>query len=178
MANLSKREIILLTIGAVFVLVFLVVQLGVKPVLTSRDRLKNAIVEKEAGLKEMTSLQQQLAEISGRPDPDKQILSARKKGFTLFAFLDTQVQQCGLKEKVVFMKPMSQALPGSEYSLGIVKLKLQRVYLKELIEFLRRVEAPGNGISISSLSLNKAGKEKDTLDVILESQTLISKRNT
>lgn len=175
MSHLSKREMIVLTAGIIFVLVFLVVQFGMKPALASRDRLEHAIVEKEAGLKEMAALQKKLAAVSGRPDVDRQILSSRKKGFTLFAYLDAQVQQSGLKEKVVFMKPMTQALSGSSYSLGIVKLKLRQVYLKELVEFIRRVESPGNGVSVSSLSLNKAGKDKKTLDVIMETQTLVKK---
>lgn len=173
MQNLSKREITILIVGIIFVSAFLVVHFGIEPAFEKRDRLKRSIVEKQAALKDMAVLKQEFESVSNRFDTQAQILKTRKKGFSLFAFLDAQIQHSGVKEKVAYMKPGTQKVTGSEYALSIVKLKLKQVYLKELIDFIHRVEGSGNGVSIASLSLIKAGREKDRLDVVIETQTVM-----
>ena len=173
MFKLSKREIIILTAGSAFVFLFLVYRFGIEPAFEKRERLKTAIVEKQAALQEMSGLQEKYKAVSNRFDQGRQAIAGRKKGFSLFSFLDTQVRLSGIKENVAYMKPSTQKVPEAKFDIAVVKLKLSQVYLKDLVDFIRRVEGSANSVLISSLSLNKAGKQMDMLDAVIETQTFI-----
>ena len=172
MFNLLEREKNILIAGIIFVVLFLGFQLGIAPVFEKRDNLNRILVDKQKSLKEMQVLQQQYSSLSNKFDVNAQSLTQRSANFTLFSFLDSLVQQSGIKENVAYMKPSTKKLEKSQYMLSIVKVKLQGVYLKEFIDFLYRIESSKNGVYITSLSLSKSGKDKLLLDVIIENQTL------
>ncbi len=119
----------------------------------------------------MLVLKQQFAAVSNKFDADAQNLKLRQQNFSLFSFLDSLVQQSGIKENVAYMKPLTKKLEKSKYMLAVVKVKLKDVYLKEFIDFLYRIESSGNAVNITSLSLSKSGKEKLRLDALIETQT-------
>ena len=101
------------------------------------------------------------------------ILSQRTKGFTLFSFLDTLAEKSGVKDNVAYMKPSSRTFNDKNYAISMVKIKLDALYLKELVDFLYSVESSRNGVHIRSLSLSKTGKEQTMLDAIVEAETLV-----
>lgn len=175
MSNLSKREINVLTAGIIFVVLFLGFQFGVAPVFEKRETLNRILNEKQASLEEMISLQQQFFMVSNSFDTTAKVPAGREKGFSLFSFLDSQAQKSNVKENVAYMKPFAKKLVNSEDTLVTVKVKLKEAYLKELVNFLYHIESSKNGVTITSLSLIKAGKEKEKLDAVIETQTLIIK---
>ena len=175
MFNFSKREKNILIFGITFVVLFFGFKLGVVPVFEKRDTFKRILNEKQAALEEMVELQQYFLAVSNNFDTKTQVLTNRKKDFSLFSFLDYQAQQSGVKENVVYMKPFTKKLETSLYILATVKVKLKEVYLKELVDFLYHIESSKNGVTITSLSLSKAGKEKVKLDAVVETQTLMQK---
>ncbi len=150
-------------------------QLGVAPVFEKRDTLRRILNEKKAALEEMVNLQQQYLAVSNNSDIKTRVSINREKDFSLFSFLDDQAQQSGVKENVAYMKPFTKKLEKSLYTLATVKVKLKEVYLKELVDFLYHIESSKNGVTITSLSLSKAGKEKVKLDAVIETQTLMQK---
>ena len=173
MLNLSKREINVLIFGLIFVVLFLGFQFGAAPVFEKRDTLKRILNEKQASLEEMISLQQQFFIVSTSLGTKTKVPATREKGFSLFSFLDSQAQQSNVKENVDYMKPFTKKLEKSDDTLVTVKVKLKEVYLKALVDFLYHVESSKNGVTITSLSLAKAGGKK--LDAVIETQTLIIK---
>lgn len=175
MFNLSKRDINVLTGGGVFLIVFIAAQFIYFPTVEKRDTLKQVLAQKYVSIDEMTVLSQQYKNISNNINSKKKSMSNRKKGFSLFSFLDSQAQRSGVKENVAYMKPFTKKMEASEYTRATVKVKLKEVYLKELVDFLYHVESSQNGITITSLSLNKAGKEKNKLDAVIQAETLMLK---
>jgi general secretion pathway protein M len=175
MVDLSKREKNILIFGITFVVLFFGFQLGVAPVFKKRDTLKRILNEKIIALEEMETLQGQFLAASNNFDTRTQGFTNRKKDFSLFSFLDSQAQQSRVKENVAYMKPFTKKLEKSLYTLTTVKVKLKEVYLKDLVDFLYHIESSKNGVTITSLSLSKAGKEKTKLDAVIETQTLMQK---
>ena len=172
MFNLSEREKNILIAGITFVILFFGFQFGVAPVFEKRDNLGRIFKEKQKALEDMLVLKKKFSSVSNKFDADAQTLKLRKENFSLFSFLDTLVQQSGIKENVAYMKPLTKKLEKSNYMLAVVKVKLKSVYLKEFIDFLYRIESSGNGVNITSISLSKSGKEEQRLDVLIETQTL------
>ena len=171
MFNLSEREKNILIAGIIFVVLFFSFQFGIAPVFDKRDNLGRILSDKQKALEEMLVLQQQFTAVSNKFDKNAQTLKLREENFSLFSFIDSSVQQSGIKDNVVYMKPLTKKLEKSRYMLAIVKVKLRGVYLKEFIDFLYRIESSGNGVNITSLSLSKSGKEKLRLDALIETQT-------
>jgi len=175
MYDFSKREKSILIFGITFVILFFGFQFGVAPVFEKKETLKRILNEKQAALEEMVKLQQQFMAVSNNFDTKIQVLTNREKDFSLFSFLDSQAQKSGVKENVEYMKPFTKKLEKSLYTLATVKIQLKEVYLKELIDFLYHIETSKNGVTITSLSLTKTGKEKVKLDAVIETETLLLK---
>ncbi len=169
MFNIAIREKKILISGAVFVVLFCAFQFGIVPVFDQRETLTRILKYKHDSLEEMFDLQQQLLAVSNRFDI-KEHMAPGEKNFSLFSFLDSLVQQSNIKENVVYMKPLTKKLEKSKYILVTVKVKLNDLYLKELIDFLYRVESSGNNVVITSLSLSKSGRDKNRLDAVIETQ--------
>jgi len=171
MFNISRREKNILISGAVFVILFFGFQFGIVPVFDQRENLTRILEDKHAALEKLNDLQQQYFAVSNKFDIKAQTLAQRRKDFSLFSFLDSLVQQSGIKENVAYMKPLTKKLENSKYMLVTVKVKLNSVYLKEFIDFLYRIESSGNAVVISSLSLSKSGKNRNQLDAVVETRT-------
>jgi len=173
MFKFSKREISVLTMGSLFLIIFVGVQFVYSPLIEKRDNLERIVVQKLALLEEMFLLQHQFMSISGDFDARTEIIKKRGRGFSLFTFLDSQAQQSGVKENVAYMKPSVQKIENSVYTRAIVQVSLKAVGLKALVDFLYRIESANNDVTITSLSVNKTGKEKIKLDAVIETQTLM-----
>lgn len=177
MIALSGREKLVVIAGAAFLVIFFGYQLVIAPVFEKRRTLSQVLHQKQAALDEMVLLQQQYTSVSTSFDTRAQALADREKGFSLFAFLDSRAQQSGVKTNVAYMQPFSKEMENASYTIETVKFKLAEVYLKELVDFLHRIESSDNGVAIIALSLNKTGTEKEKLDAIIEAQTLMKKEN-
>ncbi|MDM8539307.1 general secretion pathway protein GspM [Desulfobacterales bacterium HSG17] len=176
MFNLAEREKNILIGGIIFVILFFGFQLGIVPVFDKRDDLGRILVDRQKALEELLVLQKKFSIVSSRFDTKAQALAQRKEDFSLFSFLDSLIQQSGIKDNVAYMKPVVKKLENSKYMLATVKIKFQGVYLKEFTDFLYLIESSENGVNVTSLSLlksgSKSGKVKLLLDAVIETQIL------
>jgi hypothetical protein len=72
------------------------------------------------------------------------------------------------------MRPFSRTSDDGSFQLSRVRLKLTGLYLNDFTDFLRRVESPGSGVHVVSMSLAKSGKNDTLLEAVLETQTLMT----
>ncbi len=170
--NLSRREINVLMCGAIFMVLFLASRFIVAPALDKRDNLERILAGKQNALEEMLRQKLQYQSLSNQLNTKTEALANRKKGFSLFKFLDSQAKESGVKDNVAYMKPFTKS-SDSSYRTETVKIKLSAVYLKKLVDFLYHIESSKNAVTITSLSLSKAGKGKKKLDVVIEAETLM-----
>lgn len=175
MHNLSIREKNILTAGGVLVAIFIVIQFIYLPAVDKRSDLKRVLFVEKDSLNQVRKLQKQYLSLTQNSDHQRAALKFRQKGFTLFSFLDLQAEKSGVKKNIDYMKPFTQDLEDSPYKISKVKLKLKNVYLNELIAFITLIETSDDRVQIISLSLSKAGKKKDRLDVVVETQTFMMK---
>ena len=175
MMDLSKRDKIMLLAGGV-VLVFIgILQFVWFPTVDRLDNLKRLYAVQDETIARMTRLSGSYLATTRKLSQQAEFLKKRPSNFTLFSFLDTLAEKSGVKKNVAYMKPFTQDLDNKEFKLSKVKVKLDRVYLKGLIEFLSLIESSENGVYITSLSLNRTGKKQDRIDAVLDTQTLIKK---
>ncbi|MBU1195800.1 MAG: type II secretion system protein M [Proteobacteria bacterium] len=173
MLDISKREKNILTAGIVFLVVFFGYRLGIAPVFEKRQILERSVTEKQASLTLMNTQLERILSLNRQSDFQTRALMQRPADFSLFSFIDSQAQQSGVKENVDYMKPFTRKDETSSYQVATVKISLKEVNLKALVDFLDRIESSKNAVIITSLSLAKAGKQKNKLDAVLETETLM-----
>jgi len=171
--NISEREKNVLITGGVFLILFIAAQFFLLPAVEKKKTLAKMVLSRKSQLNEIYTLQNEYKQLTRVNTDENRLLSGRAKNFTLFAFLDTLAEKSGVKKNIAYMKPSSVKLEKSSNTLSTVRVKLESLFLNDLVDFLYRIESSTNAVNIKSLSLSKTGKEKKMIDAVIEVQTLI-----
>lgn len=171
--NISQQDKKALIICAGFLMAFVAVQFILVPALDKRKEMEKRVAAQNASLKELSDLQKEYTRLSSMNMVETDILSRRASSFTLFSLLDTLAEKSGVKDNVAYMKPSSRTFSDKNYAVSMVTIKLDSLYLKELVDFLYGVETSQNGVHIRSLSLSKTGEDETMIEAIVEAETLV-----
>ena len=170
MITLAKRERYFVGMAACAILVFLLFQFLISPFFEKRARMQRGIRAREVGLRKIISLSTEYEGYTRESQEVQQLLARRKKGFTLFAFLERAAGEAGVKENIEYMKP-STSKDAGQYKESMVEMKLEAITLNQLTEYLYRIESPKNLISIKRISIKQNRKEAGYLDAVLQALT-------
>ncbi|WDP88823.1 MAG: type II secretion system protein M [Desulfobacter sp.] len=173
--RLSSREKQIVLGGGILAVLFVCIQFIYLPAYDKNIALGRTLAAEQAALERIGILEREYRDMAPDNREAAALIKNRKKGFTLFSFLDRQASQSGVKEHIDYMKPNSRELDNQPFSLAVVKLKLKKIVLRDFIRFVGKVESPENGIRIVSLSLTKSGKTGNLLDATIEAQTIMAK---
>ncbi len=170
--KLSKREKYSIYLIAGFICLFVFFQFILFPFIDERDRLKRAIKVKTKILKEMIVLKSEYDMINKKSDLSKNLIAKRKKGFTLFSFLDKNTGEAGIKDHISYMKPSSSVQKNSKYKISLVEMKLQAITLEQLTTYLYKIETSNNNVFIKRISITKTGKQEQFINAVLHVETI------
>ena len=159
--KLAKREKYLVMLAGCAIAVFLLFQFVIFPFFDERKRMRRSIAAKEESLKEVLRLRGEYEVQKTGFQGIKQILSKRNRGFTLFSFLEKAAGEADLKGHIKYMKPSSTQSTGP-YKESTVEMKLEQITLKQLADYLYRVESPESLISIKRISIKENKGNPDT----------------
>lgn len=173
MGRLSTREKHIVIGGSILSFLFICIQFIYLPAYDKRNTLEKTLAAEQTNLERIKIMQREYALLSPDIAKGSSLVPKRNNKFTLFSFLDRKAATAKVKDNIEYMKPHTRDLDGAPFILSIVKLKLSRVVLKDLIRFIRVVESSGKGIWFSSISITKSGKERQVLDVTVEAHALI-----
>jgi len=169
--QLAKREKLFVQLAVLAVGVFCLFQFGVFPLLADRQNLKNSISIKEKGLAEMVRLSQEYAVLKEQSHTAENVIKKRPPGFTLFSFLEKAAGQAGVKRHIKYMKPSSSKGEGG-WKEAMVEMKLDKISLKRLMDYLYRIELSKKAIQIRRCAVTENKGEKGTLDAVLQVVTV------
>ncbi len=173
MPKLSKRDKNALIICMAFLLIFLLVEFIFLPVVAKRKNIKKDIQINKLNLAKMIEMQQKYNSFNTNIEGRKDQIKKRGKRFSLFSYLDSTAETCGVKKNVAYIKPSFQDLKNSDYKKAFVKVRLESISLKECVAFLNKIESLENIVNINSFSISTTGKDKKMLDVVFETETLV-----
>lgn len=172
--KLEKREKIIVLLGIAFIVLFFALQFGLFPYLDAKKKVENSITKRKDDLIQLQLLQQEHRGLKADEGGIKTQLQKRPSNFSLFSFLDNQATETEIKEFISYMKPStSDGAGGLQESL--VEMKLQRITLEKLVQYLQKIESPENVVSIRRVSIQESGKEKGLLEVVLQIVTFMDK---
>jgi len=164
--RLSKRERFLLAAGLLFVLGFVFHQLIAEPFLTKKQRLGRSLQTKAANVLEMKLLQKEYQQISENKRDIKGRLQSRSPEFSLFTFVEQQIDAVRMKERVTSIKP-----GVSDYQEGVrqalIDLKIEGIVLAQLVDFLASIESFDKVVFVERIVVQNNSREDGLLDVML-----------
>ncbi len=164
--RLSRRERFMLAAGLLFVLGFAFHQLIAEPFLTNKQRLERSLQSKAANVLEMKLLQQEYQQISENKRDIMGRLQSRSPEFSLFTFVEQQIDTVRMKERVTSIKP-----GVSDYQEGVrqalIDLKIEGIVLAQLVDFLASIESFDKVVFVERIVVQNNSREDGLLDVML-----------
>lgn len=165
--RLAKREKYMVTLGTLTVAVFLVVQLAVFPFLDRKNRLVRGVEARERGLAEMMLL---AGEYEMRRQETRDVartLAERPADFTLFSFLERAATATAVRGNINYMKPSTTQTAGPYREL-MVEMKLEKITLGQLVDYLYSIESIENLINIKRLAITEYRQETGYMDAVIQ----------
>ena len=168
MITLAKREKNFV-IGAVcFLAIFFLFKLLIFPFFDKKDRMKKGITTRETELEQVIRLSGEYEAYKGDSQSIEQVLARRKRGFTLRTFLQQKANEAGVIIGRINEFPSKEAGPFIESTMEV---KLDAVTLKQLKEYLYRIESPEDLVSVPTISIRQNKREPGYHDVTLRALT-------
>ncbi len=172
--KLEPRERLVIFGGIAILICFFFLQFVITPYHTASKNLDRSLANKRADIVELKLLQQEYRTLQEQAGGIRKQLETRPPNFSLFSFLDGQASEAAVKDFISYMKPSSAEIGDGDLLESLVEMKLQEIGLKQLVDFLQRIESPENVVSIKRISVQENGKQENSLDVIMQIVTFVN----
>jgi len=169
--KLGRREKILVSLAACFIAVFVLFQFIIFPFFDKREVIRRGIDAKRAGLKEIVRLRSEYESYKRGADGIRRYLKGRIKSFTLFSFLEQTAGKARVKNHIKYMKPSASRTNG-RFKESMVEMKLDKINLKQLVDYLYLIESPENVVSIKRISIKDNKGATGYLDAVMQVITI------
>ena len=173
---MTIREKKALSLAAVALIAFVLLQFLLLPLAGESRRLKKNITTQEGQLAEMRQLAAQGGIDKGQMKAQSamtEALQQRGKDFTLFSFLEQAAAKSQVKGNIGAMQPvLMQQEDGAAADGNTVEVQLQNVGLTQLMHFLDLVESPQYLVAVERLSIQGEGREGAFLNASLRVRTI------
>ena len=160
----QKRTV---TAGLVFAGVVLLAQLIVVPYFEARQKVRSAIAASDKALRELTALGAEYGVLRQRSEEIRRASERRPPGFTLFSYLEKRAGDAAVKTNIRSLTPLMLA-PTGAYEETAVEMKLDRLTMKQLTDFLYRVESPEEMIRVRRISVVKMKESPEYLSALIQ----------
>jgi general secretion pathway protein M len=165
--HLTKRQKYIVIAGIVFVGAALFNQFALAPYLEARQKVRSAITAGEKALRELSVLGAEYGVLRARSEKIKRLTERRAPGFSLFSYLEKQADQAAVKTNIRSINPFKSSSTGV-YEETAVEMKLDKVTMKQLVDFLYLVESPEDMVRIRKASIYKMKESPEYLSVLIQ----------
>ena len=165
--KLARREKFFVMAAVLFIAIFFLFQFLIFPFFTAKRKIQKGVQAKENALKEMVVLISEFKRYKNDSQGIKKVLGHRKRGFSLFSFLEKAAGDADVKEHIKYMKPSTSVGPDP-YKESLVEIKLELVTLKQIIDYLYKIESTDNVVIVKRFSANENKKKTGYLNAILQ----------
>lgn len=164
---MAKREKLMVGALVVFVSALLIFHFLFSPLLDSRQRLNRSLLSKRAELQEIRDLQIEYRALQNQTGDIRERIAKRPKTFTLFSFIEQQATAAKIKEQISYLKP-SEVEKEGPLNESRVDMKLQRINLADLVNFLKGLESHKDVVFINRISIQEHGKDEGYVNVVIQ----------
>jgi general secretion pathway protein M len=172
LSNLNKREKIGVAAAAAAILVFLILQFLVFPMFEKNAALSRALTTRQQELEQIRQMQAEYRQTTRKAEQAQRFINNRRRGFTLFSFLETLAGKTNVKSQIAYMRPTTTSQKDSPYRLSRVEMKLQGITMAQLLAYLHGIETSRDMLAIKRLSISKGEQKADLINTVFQVETL------
>jgi general secretion pathway protein M len=165
--QLTKSQKYTLISGLVFVAAALLVQFAVFPYFDARQKVIGAIAGSEKTLRELATLSAEYGVLRQRSEEIRRVIERRPPGFALFSYLEKRAGDAGVKTNIKSINPLKSA-PEGAYEETAVEMRLDKLTMKQLTDFLYLVESREDLVRIRKMSVGKMKESPESLSVLIQ----------
>jgi general secretion pathway protein M len=169
--KLPRNQRIALLAGVAVLVLGLVVQLVAFPLYDARKRTTRSIAVSEKALQQLGPLWVEYRVLKEGAQAVQQIVARRPGDFTLFSYLEKKTGEAGVKPNVKYINPSRGSVTGG-YEETSVDLKLEKITLKQLVNFLYMVESREDLIALRKIAVAKVKEDPDYLNATIQVTTI------
>lgn len=171
MIKLNEREKKIVGGGGAFLLIFLLYGLIISPAMSKYEGIGRKIEQKGKELEEVRKLQKEYLEGKEKLKNFESILSQSEASFSLFSFLESLADKENIRENIASMKPKNVPI-NETYSESSVEIKIDRISLKQLTNYLFQIENSDHFLTIKKIRMKTRYDNPAYLDVTFTVSTL------
>ena len=160
--NPAHRRWILLGGAIIFVLGYL--DFFVLPSLKYFSTLQVDIPKKRQDIQEIRALAREYSTLKEKITSIKDSIS-QKQEKSIISILDSVGKEERLNKNITSMDPISLFSPDAEYEETGVQVKMEKVGLKELVNYLYKIESPPYLLKIKNLDIKPQRRDRTLLEV-------------
>ncbi len=172
--KLEKREKRVVVVGAILFVCFALFHFTVSPLLQARQQTQKVLIQKKEDIQKIRQLQAEYRQLQNQAVNIQNRLQKRSSSFTLFSFIEERATKANVKQLINSMTPSTSEGEGPLQE-SRVDLKLEKISLQQLVDFLQQVESIDDVVMIKRISIQENSKEEGLLDVVMKIITFTKK---
>jgi type II secretory pathway component PulM len=165
--KLDAKQRKLVAGAAMLVLIVLILEIAVFPFWAAKEKLAKAIQVNQKKLNELSKLDAEFTLQEAAMAKTKSALSARSADFTLFAYLEKKATQANVRGRIKQMNS-SKGIQSISLEESLIDMKLEKITIKQLTDFLYFVESPADLVKIKKVTINKMKESPEYLNAQLQ----------
>jgi general secretion pathway protein M len=165
--KLDEKQRYLLTAVVALVLLALILELAVFPFWKAKTKLTKSLISNQKKLEEISLLDAEFTAQEGAMAKIKDAMSARSADFTLFAHLEKKAAQASVRGRIKQMNS-SKGIKSISLEESLIDMKLEKITIKQLTDFLYYVESPTDLVRIKKITISKMKESPEYLNAQLQ----------
>lgn len=173
--RLNPRQKKTVIAGAAVVALIIFVQFVFLPFLEGKKKMKRSIALNETTLKEMYRLETEYSSIKREVGVVQAALAKRPADFSFFSFIEKKAGETGVRGNMKSLQPGRPAPAGSFEEVS-ADIKLEKVTLKQLVDFLAAAESVEQATALKRLSVSRSPDNPEYLSAQIQLVTFQHQR--
>jgi hypothetical protein len=143
------------------------IQFAVVPYFDARQNVRRAIAASEKVLRDLAVLGAEYGIMRQRSEEIRRVIERRPPAFALLSYLEKRAADAGVKANIRSMNLLPPVSTGA-YEEAAVEMKLDKLTMKQLTDFLYQAELPEEMIRIRRISIVKMKESPEYLSALIQ----------
>jgi len=165
--KLDKKQRYIVAGTTAFVLIALILELVIFPLWDAKAKVRQTLQINQKKLDEVIKLDAEFAGQEAKISKIKKVMSTRTADFSLFSYLEKKATQAGVRENIKYMNS-SRGLQSAAFEESLIDMKLDKITIKQLTDFLYFAESPADLVRIKRITVNKMKESPEYLSAQLQ----------
>ncbi len=163
--------------GAAALALIIFVQFAFMPFLDGKKKMKRSIALNEATLKEMYRLDSEYSNLRQSVSAIQSALARRAPDFSFLSFIEKKAAEAGVKGNMKSLLP-SRPMPAGSLEELTADIKLEKVTLKQVVDFLAAAESVDQAIALRKISISRSAENAEYLSAQIQLVTFQDQRGS